>query len=94
MHHTTAQFSHNLSTRTFTTCISDLGLQPFGQIYPDACDVGLCLYSERTGQESRWYLDNVEDNNDDVVSYTLKPTSETLRKIPRLTGYRMKVFND
>lgn len=95
--YSTEQFT--ISEKCFISEASDLerGRNLFKQIYPDACDEGLELISQRTGESSKWYVTNTEYSNDEdreLQAWHLKPTPETLRKHPRLQGYTMTIFND
>lgn len=92
-----SKFSHNIEDKTFSADISDLGPEPFEQIYPDACDTGLVLTASHSGLESRWFIDSTGFKLADdhaVGAWVFKPTPETLRKLPVLNGYTAMVFND
>ncbi len=83
------------SNKEFFAEISSLGVRGFERIYPDACDVGLSIRSERTGEEVWFYLETEHrDREGDVTHWTLKPTNEAVRKNPGLKGVKMTVFND
>jgi hypothetical protein len=75
--------------------ISDLGLSfNFDRIYNDACDVGLILVSDKTGDAATFYLHDVVKEDGDVIYWFLLPTSETIREFPRLKTSKIKIWND
>ena len=93
----TDRFTIDHKDKCFVTEASDLDRNPFKQIFPDSCDEGLELVSQRTGEVSKWYVtytrySNKEDH--ELQGWELQPTRETLRKLPQLKGWTMVVFND
>jgi len=97
MNATTAKFSYNAAEKLFVTEASDLGpvgTHYFHQIYPDAADIGLILTSHRTGHEATFYLDHTETQEGEIKWWNLKPTTETVRKVPTLAGATLRIFND
>ena len=97
-----AWFTHDAEQLRFIAEVSDLiGRlhQPyiqaiFGRLYNDACDIGIVMISDKTGQEATFYLKDEVYNDGELVEYILKPTNETLRKFPRLEGYEVVILND
>ena len=68
--------------------------RPFYQIFNDSADEGLCIVSEYTGLEAKYVMEEIVRNADcDIISWKLLPTTETCRKIPRLNGSSVVVFN-
>lgn len=90
----TKQFTFSGKDKTFITEISTIGDKQLVRIYPDACDEGVVLVSERTGEESKWVVNGVDQHDGDIGAWNLIPTAETLRKLPQLKGYKMVIFND
>lgn len=93
-------FTYNRETKTYIAEASTLQGPTsagafFGQIYDDACDVGLRMASPHPAGKATFYLDQEhEDNEGDTTHWTFKPTSETLRRIPALNGVTVTVLND
>lgn len=90
------KFTHNSKQKSFTCELSDLGPHfTFDPIYTDACDVGLVLVSDM-GTTATFYLNDTyyDASNEDIQYWFLKPTTEEIRKNPRLDGYTMTIFND
>lgn len=83
--------------RDIVAVISDFGKGfSFGKLYDDACDVGLAVQGPN-GQISEWYVSDIgysPFNYDDLIGWTLRPTSDTVRKYPDLKRYKMYVDND
>jgi hypothetical protein len=69
-------------------------LKGFVQIYEDACDMGLKIRSEKTGDVSTWYIMDERRHDGDIVHWELLPDEKTLRQSPRLRGWKLIVFND
>jgi hypothetical protein len=91
------RFLYNKETKTFSADVSDIGTSVFEQIYSDAADEGLTLWSEKSGLEATYYLDHVnysDDTDHELVSWELKPTTETIRKHPQLRDTMVLIFND
>lgn len=76
--------------------LSDLGPGfGFRQIYPDACDIGLVLVSQRTGQPAAFYVAEEHRTRDNEIShYSLKPIPEAVHKFPALANLKIELFND
>jgi hypothetical protein len=89
------QFRYEACTTTFYAEASDLGRNPFDRIYSDACDEGFSIESAKTGKVGVFYLSHTKiDRDNDIVYWELKPTAETIQRIPRLHGIKVIVFND
>lgn len=97
-----------LNTKDFTVSVgaplmfaeaSTLGFKagevPGGQLYDDACDVGITVTSHLTGEVTHWYKTQ-EDLvvHDEVQGWIYKPTPETLRKKPHLKAWEIHILND
>lgn len=81
---------------TDASMLARLPHSPFGRIYQDSYDIGLILVSHKTGAEATFYVDRVNralNEERDIQSWVLKPTIETLRKIPQFAGWTISVFN-
>jgi hypothetical protein len=90
----TKQFLYNKQAKTFQAEVSELG-NPFVRIFNDACDIGIVLISHLTMAESKWYVTReLFDNEGDLTSWFLKPTPETIRKMPALANHEMFIYND
>lgn len=92
-------FTYDVSKKCFVAEMSDLGRDyPFVQIYNDACDEGLELVSEITGNVSKWFVNSHEytgiDDDRELVATVLKPTPESVRKYSALKECTMIIFND
>lgn len=97
-----AQFTYNRETKTFVAEMSDLDQggrrEPFSRVYDDACDEGLTLISDRTGEEvvfvyvDREYMGQGEDR--ELAAYVLTPAPESIRGKPHLSSLKIKIFND
>lgn len=95
MRHSTERFTHNKGAKMFVAEISDLGGNVFGQIYPDARDLGIILVSDKTGAETKWAMSREMRNwEGDLDGWVLIPIAETLRKTPALLGYEVHILND
>lgn len=95
MRHSTAKFTWSKDTQTFVAEISDLSDDVFGQIYPDACDLGIILVSEKTGAESKWFIDSKLRNDDgELTGWRLLPTPEARRNFPALKQCEVIILND
>jgi len=97
-----AEFSTKLFTidkknKTFISELSELKGNTFKQIFSDACDEGLTLVSEISGNKSDWFINDFEYTNNidkELVAIHLLPTPETIRKFPGLKDYKMVLLND
>ena len=95
MRHSTSKFTFAKDSKRFIAEASELGPNMFEQIYPDACDQGIVLVSEKTGVETKWVEDRqLWDWEGELGGWVLIPTAETLRKVPALRGYEVHILND
>lgn len=98
MHISTAFFTYNKESNQFISEVSNFGNDNFlHRIYPDACDEGLVLISEKTQQEATYYLDHIEYSNDEdheLQAWHLFPTSKTCQLYPKLKKSSIIIFND
>lgn len=70
-------------------------LQPFTQVYDDACDDGFVIVSHKTGTEATFALDRTDaDDEGEIDGWHFIPTRDTLRKHPQLKGWTVLVVND
>lgn len=93
--HLSGQFSFDHDTNTFTAWASELGSRMFGQVFEDACDVGLTIVSCKTGSMASFYIVETEkDDEHDIHAWRLKPTDATVRQFPLLKDTTVIVFND
>jgi hypothetical protein len=94
--HSSELFTHEPIAKLLTAETSDLGHAVFQQLYDDACDIGIALRSVKTGNVSRWYLeqDLYDEREHELIGWSLRPTTESVRKEPLLSGYRMTIYND
>lgn len=74
----------------FVGDISDLGPAfRFGQVYDDACDLGMTLISERTGAEVVFALEHTEHPVDgDLLWWVLRGVTKGYKHLT------IKLFND
>lgn len=86
----TRQFTM-INLHTFVAEISDLGtFFQFGRVYDDACDQGLTLVSEWSGDEIVFAIhEEMTDNEGDILGWKLKPVPESHRRHLSIT-----IFND
>lgn len=83
------RFTYDKADRTFTAEASDLG-GDLGQVYPDACDVGLTLISEKTGREVVCRVAHEERNAEGELLWTILEPA-----LPQERGlFRVRLFND
>ena len=98
----TSQFHWSPDLGLFSQELSSLGVRPtqnaFHQLFPDACDQGITLISEVTNKEAHYYVDKVDqtltEDGWETHGWNLLPTSETIRRMPRLKNTRVLVNND
>ena len=99
MRYTTIQFDYNPQSKTFVAEASDLtqggASSLFGQIYSDACDLGLILVSQRTGAEVRYVVSRSVMHDGDLLLWELVPADQTLRrKLVGAQDTKITIFND
>jgi len=88
-------FTHCSKSKRLLTDISDLNCRlPLAPLYDDACDVGLALRNEKTGNVTRWALADTVQQDGDVLGWYFVPCTESVRKNKALMGYCMQVVND
>lgn len=89
-------FTHSVKDKVLVTDVTDLGLRfAFSQLYDDACDVGLALQHEKTGNITTWYVSrDVHDNEGDLMHIELLPTYESVAANSAIVGYKMLILND
>ena len=95
--YSTKLFTHDKENKIFIGELSELDKNVFKQIYEDACDEGLTLISEKSGNKSDWFVSNFEYVNlpdKELLAIHLLPTPETIRKFPGLKNYNMVLLND
>ncbi len=89
------RFTWIAATREFVAELSDLRGVEFERAYPDACDMGLRIISEQTGEEAVFVVEKEQRNHEGELEYIqLKPTRESVRQSPNLRGTKMTLFND
>lgn len=89
----TLQFHVDNDAKAFIGDISETnGFQP---LYDDACDVGITLQSAKSLRYSSWYVEREEYGDEfEISNWILKPTTETLRHLPGLEGWKIVLYND
>lgn len=92
----TKQFEWDAKTQTFSGEISELGAKNlFQRIYPDACDIGFELQSNKTNFVTKWCLvQQAQDHDEDITDWVFRATPETVNKHPALEHVTIIVFND
>lgn len=79
----------------FMADASDLGFRPGEvpsvQLYDDAADVGIALFNPASGNTTHWY-ENQSSSNERYWHFL--PTTETLRRFPRLATWCVRIYND
>lgn len=92
----TTHFNFDTNNRTFVAEVSELGSGfHFEQIHPEACDLGLKLFSQRLGSVISYVLSETLQNSDqEVVAWRLVPTLESERKHPQCKGTQVLLVND
>jgi len=89
------RFTHNAERKMLIAEMSDMGNKPFVQLYDDACDEGLAVYNPRTNSTTYWHTAaEVRDNEGELTTWVLLPTSESCRKHPGVQNYVMHILND
>lgn len=86
----TRQFTM-MNLHSFVAEISDLGPSfKFGRVYDDACDEGLTLVSQWSGDEIVFAIDReIKDGEGELMGWELKPVPESHRRHLSIT-----IFND
>lgn len=86
--------SHSAQKTLLIGEASELGYRGMGQLYDDACDVGIALVNPRTGNVTRWFLKEEVVSRGEILGWMFLPTSETVRKNPTLATYQFNLAND
>lgn len=87
--------SFTLSDQCLAAEASDLGYHGPHQIYDDACDVGIAIRSERTGELVRYYLSGEDSlDGEDVAGWHFKPITEDIRRVPGCARTDVLIIND
>lgn len=95
VYHSSNAFSFDWAFQLFVTEASSLKNPFYGSIYNDAADVGFGLVSEKTGELAVFYLDEKHQNREgEVLYWSFKPTTETIKKFPQLARVKAIVYND
>lgn len=72
------------------TEISDLGPKfKWGRVYDDACDEGITIKSTKTGVETVWAIDSVDEREGEIIGWYLICVSPGPMK-----GKKILVIND
>jgi len=90
------KFTHIKESKTFVSELSELTDHDlFHPLYDDACDVGFDLVNPSTGVSvTMVYSGEERDDAGELVCHFFVPIEETVRKNPRLNGYKCVVYND
>ncbi len=89
-HYSTRQFNYDKESNEFSTEISNFG--PGGlrtrRVFPDACDEGFTLVSEKTGAEVDVFLDetgwNGNEHEKEIVEWIYRPVNKKHTFIVRI----------
>lgn len=73
---------------------SDLGFRGSRRIYDDACDVGVAVRSERTGQTVRFYEKDQDVREGHVCGWWFEPIPEDVRRGRVPANARILIIND
>lgn len=98
--HASYHFTVYPERKELAAYISDLeannpSRQVYSRVYDDACDEGFVIMSERTGKAAVFHQDGELLTGDGELEATyLRPTRDTLRKMPQLAGWKVTVIND
>jgi hypothetical protein len=85
--------SYDAADKKFSIDMSEL--RGFERIYPDACDEGFAIQSDKTNDIAVFSVFKVEkDSEDDIQYWVLIPTTETLRDMPKIRYTTVFVYND
>ncbi len=66
----------------------------FGQVFPDSCDEGFAMYSEKLGKVLTFCVWLTKEEDGDLLYWDLVPTPKTEKSVPESRGVRVRVFND
>ena len=90
----TSQLAYDSTTNVFTADMAELSHRGFAweQAYPDACDLGVTVVSQRTGRSIMFVVNNEEWVGDDLVAWHLTPAKAS--RDVRVNSMRLTIFND
>ena len=92
--------THPIEKFTFTggqmvADASDLGGPMYGQIYEDACDMGLDVHNPVSGNTARFLFSHaIEVEEDEVQGWVFYPSPKIVRVFPKLAGVKLVILND
>jgi hypothetical protein len=95
-----AWFSYNQTTRTFSTEASSLRPANFlARLYDDVMDVGFMMKSRVTGNEVTYVMEAehrepATDEIGDITHWTFTPTNESCDKHRECVNTKVVIFND
>lgn len=94
--HNSARFTYHAASKTFSAEASDFnGTVIQGQLYDDACDVGLIIENRYSGQSVPFHHERDErDHEGELLAEHYAVTPEAVRKDGRLAGLKVVIFND
>jgi hypothetical protein len=92
-------FKNKLFTAEISTLSQGGKREVFGRVYDDACDEGITLVSEKTGERIVFVVDDIDYNGPiserEVGGWRLKPAPEGVRgNRKHLADLRMLIIND
>lgn len=65
-----------------------------GRLYDDAYDAGFVMVGERTGCDVVFYLHRYEYSGGEMIGMEFLPATESKRKYPACSIFRVYIFND
>lgn len=88
-----------LSGKTLVAEISELSSgnrrQVFGQVYQDSCDEGLRVVSAKTGASVDFYVYKTDNGSEgEIAGWRLRPTRESIKRVPTCERVEVLVIND
>lgn len=88
-------FNYNKSTHTLVAEASDLGEGSWSrQIYPDSIDRGITIIGKNGSAVDFVIEEEIRDEEGELLSWVLKPTADSIRKVPAARGIVVELFND
>ena len=88
--HSSAHFTH-CAGKIWAAEISQLPRPVMRQVYPDACDLGLDIRSERTGKVETFRIkDEIRNTEGETEVWVLEPLRLSLRAL----GVEIHIIND
>jgi len=92
----TKQLTWNKESKTFSAFISDFGKNfQFERIYPDACDEGITVLSDKTGKTAVFYVKGIQRNYEDGIQYwILEADQKSIKQNPTLKNVKIQIWND